>query len=214
MTQQPPQTTGTPNTGDNASSWDLRFDVADLVGRPGSHRRVETAVQAGAPDQHGPAMQLAAGDQADVTIDLESVVEGIYVHGTVDADLVGECSRCLDPVEQAIRARFDELFLYPNKVRRGEEQDAVLLEDDQVDLTPLVRDTLAIEADERPLCREDCPGLCPQCGARMEDDPDHEHVVIDDRWAALQGLFSDSGTTDGPETEATADATAEPEAER
>ena len=169
----------------------LRFDAVDLVGRTGTHRRVERTVPAPAREAGGLAMQVAEGDDIAVEIELESVVEGIYVHGTVTAELEGECSRCLDPVEQDVDVRLDELFLYPEKVRAEEREDAVLLEDDEVHLGPLVRDALAMEADERPLCREDCPGLCAQCGFRMEDDPDHHHEVIDERFAALKGLFDD-----------------------
>src|SRR5690625_7290565 len=77
--------------------------------------------------------------------------------------------------------------MYPEKLTAEEKEDAVLFEDDQVDLGPLVRDTIGVEADERPLCRPDCPGLCSQCGFRMEDDPEHFHDVIDPRFAALQG---------------------------
>ena len=40
-----------------------------------------------------------------------------------------------------------------------------------------------------PVCRDDCPGLCSQCGARLADDPEHHHDVIDPRWAALGGLL-------------------------
>ena len=169
----------------------LRFDAVDLVGRTGTHRRVERTVPAPAREAGGLAMQVAEGDDIAVEIELESVVEGIYVHGTVTAELEGECSRCLDPVEQDVDVRLDELFLYPEKVRAEEREDAVLLEDDEVHLGPLVRDALAMEADERPLCREDCPGLCAQCGFRMEDDPEHHHEVIDERFAALKGLFDD-----------------------
>ena len=39
-----------------------------------------------------------------------------------------------------------------------------------------------------PLCRPDCPGLCSVCGARLADDPDHQHVEVDPRWAALAAL--------------------------
>ena len=169
----------------------LRFDAVDLVGRTRTHRRVERTVPAPAREAGGLAMQVAEGDDIAVEIELESVVEGIYVHGTVTAELEGECSRCLDPVEQDVDVRLDELFLYPEKVRAEEREDAVLLEDDEVRLGPLVRDALAMEADERPLCREDCPGLCAQCGFRMEDDPEHHHEVIDERFAALKGLFDD-----------------------
>jgi uncharacterized protein len=41
----------------------------------------------------------------------------------------------------------------------------------------------------QPLCRDDCPGLCIECGARLADDPGHRHEEpVDPRWAALQGL--------------------------
>ncbi|MEE1617173.1 YceD family protein [Brachybacterium sp. J153] len=168
---------------------DLRFDAVDLIGRTGSHRHVERTVAAGAPESDAVAMSVPEGGELAVEAELESVVEGIYVHGTVTARLQGECSRCLDPVEQDVVARVDELFLYPEKVKAADREDSVLLEGDEVDLGPLVRDGLAMEAEERPLCREDCPGLCPQCGFRMEDDPEHGHDVTDPRFAALEGFF-------------------------
>ena len=172
----------------------LQFDAIDLVGRPGTHRRVERTVPAPAREAGGIAMQVPEGQDIAVEAELESVVEGIYVHGTVTAHLEGECSRCLDPVEQDVTARVDELFMYPEKVKAEDRDDSVLFEDDAVNVGPLVRDALAMEADERPLCREDCPGLCAQCGFRMEDDPDHHHDVIDPRFAALRGLLDeDSG---------------------
>lgn len=172
----------------------LQFDAIDLVGRPGTHRRVERTVPAPAREAGGIAMQVPEGQDIAVEAELESVVEGIYVHGTVTAHLEGECSRCLDPVDQDVTARVDELFMYPEKVKAEDRDDSVLFEDDAVNVGPLVRDALAMEADERPLCREDCPGLCAQCGFRMEDDPDHHHDVIDPRFAALQGLLDeDSG---------------------
>lgn len=170
----------------------LRLDAVDLVGRTGSHRTVERTVPAPERDELGPAMQPEPGADLRIDVELESVVEGIYVHGELTAHLTGECSRCLDPVEEELSSRLDELFMYPQKVKADEREDSVLLgDDDTVDLNPLVRDALAVDADERPLCRPDCPGLCPQCGFRMEDDPDHHHDVIDDRFAALEGFFED-----------------------
>lgn len=177
----------------------LQFDAIDLVGRPGTHRRVERTVPAPAREAGGIAMQVPEGQDIAVEAELESVVEGIYVHGTVTAHLEGECSRCLDPVEQDVTARVDELFMYPEKVKAEDRDDSVLFEDDAVNVGPLVRDALAMEADERPLCREDCPGLCAQCGFRMEDDPEHHHEVIDERFAALKGLFDDDSKDDDPQ---------------
>ncbi|MCS6710842.1 DUF177 domain-containing protein [Brachybacterium sp. EF45031] len=171
---------------------DLRFDVVDLISRPGAHRHVEATVRATDDTEGGLAMRVPVGDPLHVQAHLESVVEGIFVSGTVEARLTGECSRCLDPVEQHIDARLDELFSYPEKVPSDVDPDeVVILEGDAVDLAPLVHDALAVAADDRPLCRPDCPGLCAQCGLRLEDDPDHHHEVIDPRFALLQQLLDE-----------------------
>jgi uncharacterized protein len=61
--------------------------------------------------------------------------------------------------------------------------DGVLL-----DIEPALRDAVVLALPLQPLCRDDCPGLCPQCGARLADDPEHEHDETDARWAALRGL--------------------------
>ena len=186
------------NAPDTTLDTALLFDVVDLVGRTGSHRHVERTVPAPPREAGGVAMQVPEGQDIAVEAELESVVEGIYAHGTVTAHLEGECSRCLDPVDQDVTARLDELFMYPEKVKAEEKEDTELLQGDDVNLGPLVRDALAMEADERPLCRDDCPGLCAQCGFRMEDDPDHAHDIIDDRFAVLQGLF-DEASEEGAE---------------
>ena len=184
------------NAPDTTLDTALLFDVVDLVGRTGSHRHVERTVPAPPREAGGVAMKVPEGQDIAVEAELESVVEGIYAHGTVTAHLEGECSRCLDPVDQDVTARLDELFMYPEKVKAEEKEDTELLQGDDVNLGPLVRDALAMEADERPLCREDCPGLCAQCGFRMEDDPDHHHEVIDERFAALKGLFDEDPKDD------------------
>lgn len=189
----------TENSSSTTFDTALKFEAVDLVGRTGSHRHVERTVPAPPREAGGIAMQVPEGEDIAVEAELESVVEGIYAHGTVTAHLEGECSRCLDPVEQDVSARLDELFMYPEKVKADEREDTTLFENDVVDLGPLVRDALAMEAVERPLCREDCPGLCAQCGFRMEDDPDHGHDVIDDRFAKLQGLFDEAPTDEKTE---------------
>ena len=43
-----------------------------------------------------------------------------------------------------------------------------------------------------PLCRDDCPGLCSECGAHLADDPEHHHETSDPRWSALQALAGDA----------------------
>ncbi len=135
----------------------------------------------------------------EVELRLESVMEGVLVTGTARAPLKGECVRCLEPLEQESTADFQELFSYPDADDRSrsdaetgddaEEEDTFSLEGDYLDLEPVLRDAVVLSLPLQPVCREDCPGLCPDCGARLADDPQHVHEdAVDIRWAALQGL--------------------------
>ena len=95
---------------------------------------------------------------------------------------------------------FQELFVYADHASHpadDEEDDEVSrLEGDLLDLEPLLRDAVVLALPFQPLCEDDCPGLCAECGARLADDPDHAHeAAIDPRWAGLAGL---QGTAAGP----------------
>ena len=61
-------------------------------------------------------------------------------------------------------------------------------EADTVDLEEVVRDAVADALPFTPLCSDDCPGLCDQCGASLVEDPTHAHNVIDPRWSVLESL--------------------------
>ncbi len=142
---------------------------------------------------------IGVPDDATVELELrlESVMEGVLVTGTARAPLTGECVRCLEPLERELSADFQEMFSYPDADDRSreaesgddaEDEDVLFLEDGLFDLEPVLRDAVVLSLPLQPVCREDCPGLCPDCGARLADDPDHHHDAVDDRWAALQGL--------------------------
>ncbi len=163
------------------------LDTRELGRRPGSQRRVSRDVPA--PAQLGIEL-LGVPEDALIHLDLrlEAVMEGVLLTGTAQADLVGECARCLEPIADQICVDLQELYLYDDHVTAGEE-DASKLEDDLLDLEPLLRDAVVLALPFQPVCREDCPGLCPECGTRLADDPDHQHEqAIDPRWAGLEGL--------------------------
>ena len=117
-------------------------------------------------------------------------MEGVLVTGTATAAVAGECARCLEPISDEIEVRLQELFVYDDHdVDPDEELEVSMLQDDLVDLEPLLRDAVVLALPFQPLCTEDCPGLCVECGARLADDPDHGHgEPVDPRWAALGAL--------------------------
>ena len=143
---------------------------------------------------------VPAGADVPLEIRFEAVSEGVLVTGTAIAPLAGECARCLTPLTSSVTVGFQELYLYPesrhdkhDKHDDQEEQDAgelYHLDGDLLDLEPAFRDAVVLALPMSPLCREDCPGLCAECGARLADaGSDHRHdAAVDPRWAALQQL--------------------------
>jgi uncharacterized protein len=122
--------------------------------------------------------------EAEVDITLRPFDGGIDAEGTVRAPWVGICRRCTTPVTGelsiAVRERFgdapiSEVELYP-------------IVDDTLDLGPLVRDAIVLELPMAPLCREDCLGLCPQCGADRNESECGCVAPPDPRWANLDVL--------------------------
>ena len=171
----------------------LVLDTRELGRRPGSQRR--KSFTAPAPADLGiEVLRVPEGSPVDFELRLEAVMEGVLVTGTAHAELVGECVRCLVEVRDHVDADFQELFVYEDSdtarhPHGGEDDEAAKLEGDLLDLEPLLRDTVVLMLPFQPLCQDDCPGLCVECGARLADDPAHSHEApVDPRWAALQGL--------------------------
>ena len=165
------------------------LDTRELGRRPGSQREVVRTVQAPA-DLGIEVLGVPEGSPVELDLRLEAVMEGVLVTGTAQAALAGECARCLEPISDEIEVRFQELFVYDDRnVDPDEELEVSTLQDDLVDLEPLLRDAVVLALPFQPLCQDDCPGLCPECGARLADDPDHRHdEPVDPRWSALSAL--------------------------
>jgi uncharacterized protein len=133
---------------------------------------------------------------AELTLDvqLEAVTEGVLVTAEVSAPLTGECARCLDPLSQSADVRFQELFNYEQD-NGAEDQDGYSLDGDLLDLEPVLRDALVLALPLAPLCRDDCPGLCPECGVQLaRAGREHGHAApTDPRWAELARHLTDAG---------------------
>ncbi len=181
----------------------LVVDARELGRRPGTMRKVHRTIPA--PAGLGTeVIGVPEGSDLELDLRLEAVMEGILVSGTVRGRAVGECVRCLDPVEDEIETDLQELYVYPGRTPDGEDEDELReLVDDMIDLEPVLYDTLVPALPFQPVCRDDCPGLCSECGARLADDPGHTHTSADPRWQALQGLLTNDerGVHAGPEPE-------------
>jgi uncharacterized protein len=160
------------------------LSVADILGRPGEHRDLElhTALP-------GVSNALARLDDAPVRASLraESVVEGVLVTGRVEATAWLECARCLATEKVDLPVDVCEMFVTGE--RASSEDDAYVLAGADMDLEPMLRDALGLALPLKPLCRDDCRGLCARCGKNLNagwcDCTDDE---MDPRWAALAAV--------------------------
>jgi uncharacterized protein len=171
-------------------------------------------------DLHLELVSVPVGAEVALDVRFEAVTEGVLATGTATAPLAGECARCLDPLTSTVTVSFQELYLYSEGRPHGsrevsdkrekydkrakydrhdedEERDDEerYLDGDLLDLEPALRDAVVLALPMSPLCRDDCPGLCAECGARLADaGPDHGHEdATDPRWAGLK-RFDDQAT--------------------
>ncbi|OBG81347.1 hypothetical protein A5699_09605 [Mycobacterium sp. E802] len=181
--------------GDSRSP--LVIDVARLGRRPGSfltHRdTVPSPVRIGVE-----LVAIAEGAPLELDLQLQSVSEGVLVTGTVSAPTVGECARCLTELTGDVEIDLTELYAYPDSATdETTESDEVSRvgsagQADTVDLEQPIIDAVGLALPFSPLCRADCPGLCPDCGVALATaEPGHHHDKIDPRWAKLAAMLPD-----------------------
>ena len=176
------------------------------LGRQAGSALTQTRTVPAPDDLHLELIGVPVGADVALEVRFEAVSEGVLATGTAIAPLAGECARCLAPLTSSVTASFQELYLYADgrhdkhekhnrydKNDEQEEQDAgelYHLDGDLLDLEPAFRDAVVLALPMSPLCREDCPGLCAECGAPLADaGPGHRHdAAADPRWAALKQL--------------------------
>jgi len=159
--------------------------------RPGEMR--ERAFEFDSPERLGEGVvAVQVGENIVLEVRMEGLHDGILVSADVETTAVGECVRCLDPVSLPVRVEIQELFAYS-----PDEAFDFAVHDDYVDLEPVVRDAVVLALPFQPVCRPDCPGLDPETGQKLADDPDRApREVLDPRWAALQGFTNDNQLPD------------------
>jgi uncharacterized protein len=175
------------------------LDTQELGRRPGSMLRVRRTAPASA-DLGTDVIAVPKGSALDLDLRLESVVEGVLVSGTVTATATGQCVRCLDDLQREVEVDVQQLYAYPGQVPvDADDEETDELVGDLIDIEPVVRDAVVLALPFQPVCREDCPGLCSECGVHLADHPDHQHDQVDPRWAALQSFTTDAVDDAGPQ---------------
>lgn len=133
------------------------------------------------------------------TVNGEARKEGrdVRIRGSLTAEAEARCDRCLRALTIPVESDFDARFV-PSEVLNDGAEDAELKPDelefdfyegDSIEIDALVRDEILLALPMRLLCSEDCKGLCPECGADLnEESCACEKKAVDPRWAGLAAL--------------------------
>lgn len=173
------------------------------LGRQAGAVREETRTIPAPADLRIELAGVPTGADVEISVRLEAVTEGVLVTGTATAPVVGECARCLEPLATSVEASFQELYAYEPGSAEADE-DGLLLDGDLLDLEPVFRDAVVLALPLSPVCTDDCPGLCVECGVRLADaGPGHQHGdAVLPQWEALRqfdgfDLHDQTGRHDG-----------------
>lgn len=171
----------------------LLLDVGQILGRTGVRRPVRLRVRF---DDLGLSSSAVPAD-VDVELDgeVEAVPGGVTVTGQVRADWVASCRRCLEPVRGRLEAAVREVFS-----TRPTDEDLRPIDDDTIDLEPVVREAVLLDLPLSPLCSPECRGPSP---SRFPTDAVDRRAAEraagderDPRWAALDELRFDEDERD------------------
>jgi uncharacterized protein len=134
-------------------------------------------------------------DEAVLFTDVEGTAkvgrthEGLLIQGKFHGKTTLECVRCLTDFEQALQWEFTELYAFTEE--NMTDSELLVPDDGQIDLEDLVREFAILEIPIKPLCREDCQGLCQECGQNLnEKDCGHE-PEIDSPFSTLRNFLDE-----------------------
>jgi len=162
------------------------FDLTRLRLTSGEGRRLDLHVRI-EPFSFGGQEYTAAPDVVPVRLDVSRTTgNGWALRLRFMAGLEGPCMRCLEHATP----EFEVDALEVSQPGGGEELSSPYIgEGDELELARWARDALALALPAQLTCREDCAGLCGQCGADLNEDPEHHHEPAPDpRWAKLGEL--------------------------
>jgi uncharacterized protein len=170
----------------------LRTDTFDLAGlrlTSGEGRRLELQV-AIEPFELGGERYSVEPPLIPVELHISRTTgSGYALRLAFDATLTGPCMRCLSDAAPGFHVDTREV----SQPGEGDELESPYVQDGLLDLRAWARDALALTLPTQVLCRADCAGLCPTCGADLnQEGPDHAHESTPDpRWSKLSELRFD-----------------------
>lgn len=163
----------------------MKMDLKQLFDMVGEKRQIETSLDFSEETLYG-QKPFQAPVQVTGQIENRAGVVRLVFHVKSALSLV--CDRCLEPFERQADFSFEHVLV---REMNTDGDEYVRCEDGILDLAELVRTDFLLELPTKVLCREDCKGLCPQCGRNLNfGSCECKKKDIDPRWEVLSEMFS------------------------
>lgn len=161
------------------------FNLRTARLRPGEQCSRQVAIELDSLELAGQRYEPEPREpEAELTI--TRMASGTLFELSLAAGLQGPCYRCLSVATVSVRVRDRQ---YQDAGGASEETKVPYLQDDRLDLSQWARDAVALEVPEKILCRDDCAGLCPGCGANLNVEGCRcAPPSLDPRWGPLAKL--------------------------
>ena len=166
------------------------FDLGRLTLSPGEGRRLESLSVIVEPFGFGGQQYAVAEREVPVTLDVSRMTGGGYsLRLRFETGVRGPCMRCLGAAQPTFSVDSREV----DQPGGGDELRSPYVEGEELDLRAWARDALALALPAQIVCREECAGLCPECGKDLNTEPHEHEKAPDPRWSKLRGLLSQEG---------------------
>lgn len=173
----------------------MKLRVDDITGESRELSFAETEDEINRALAKGPISEYRLVRPVQVALAYYRAGTELFLQGAVEAATSANCARCLEDFATTTRREF-RYVLAPKSLGddqesglRVEDLEFTVYDGDAIDLTPMVREQVLLALVERPLCREDCAGLCPRCGVNLNEGRCTCGVeTTDSRLAVLRSL--------------------------
>jgi uncharacterized protein len=157
-------------------------DVSGLLRKPGSTEKLRVVDSLPPAFKGRERIQVRGPVRASMT--LKEAGGNVLVKGDLTADVTLTCGRCLKGFDQTVEQPFEEVFRRHSNFNREdpeerEEEELFAIEEQKIDLTPMLTQALVLAVPFSPLCEQRCRGLCSVCGEDLNATP-HAHSADDE----------------------------------
>ena len=165
----------------------MRLDLRDVVNTPEARKPFQFQLDLSEIELYG---RRPIANPVLVEGCVTNHAGALVLEGTARSLLDLVCDRCGKPFSREKAVKLDSLLA--QELEDEESDEIILLENGELDLTQVVTEAFVLAMDTKNLCSDDCKGLCPKCGADLNQGPCSCRPETDPRWAALSQLLNNA----------------------